>query len=188
MSHPHKKGAKESHSFVSKCLLEKIDAFFDKTIDIIGRAIAVLLLLMVFNVLYDVVMRYFFHNSSVGMQEMEWHLFSVVMMLGIGYTLNKEAHVRVDFLYDDFKHSSKAYINIFGTLFFILPLAVLIIYGSFEFVMDSYTLNEISQDPGGLPYRWIVKSLIPLGFIFLIYSSIGYIIKNILVLKKDEKC
>lgn len=120
------------------------------------------------------------------MQELEWHIFSVVIMFGLGYALNKEAHVRVDFLYDNFKNRTKAYINIIGTLLFLIPLAILIIYGSYEFVMDAYTMNEISQDPGGLTHRWIVKSLIPAGFIFLIYSAIGYIIKNIIILKEQK--
>jgi len=63
---------------------------------------------------------------------------------------NEEAHVRVDFLYDDFSKKTKAYINIFGSIFFLIPVALIIIFGSFEFVMDAYNINEISEDPGGL--------------------------------------
>ena len=142
---------------------------------------------MIFNVLFDVIMRYFFHNSSVGMQELEWHLFSVVILFGIGYSLNQEAHVRVDFLYDNFKPKTKAYINIVGTILFLIPLSLLIIFGSYEYVMDAYTLNEISEDPGGLTHRWIIKAMIPLGFIFLIFSGIIYIIKNMIIVKELQK-
>ena len=78
--------------------LKRVEKYFNSFIDIIGRLIAWLLLLMIFNVLFDVGMRYFFHNSSVGMQELEWHLFSVVILFGMGYALKEEAHVRVDFL------------------------------------------------------------------------------------------
>jgi len=147
----------------------------------------VLLLLMIFNVLYDVIMRYFFHNSSVGMQELEWHFFSVIILFGMGYALKEGAHVRVDFLYDNFSKKTKAYINIFGTLLFLIPLALLIIFGSYEYVMDSYSMNEISEDPGGLTHRWLIKAMIPFGFIFLIISGIGYIIKNIIILKELKK-
>ncbi len=147
----------------------------------------VLLLLMIFNVLYDVFMRYFFHNSSVGMQELEWHLFSVVILFGLGYALKEETHVRVDFLYDDFSKKTKAYVNIFGTLLFLIPLSLLIIFGSIEFVLDSYSMNEISGNPGGLTHRWIIKAMIPLGFIFLIFSGLGYILKNIIILKELKK-
>ena len=147
----------------------------------------VLLLLMIFNVLFDVVMRYSFHNSSVGMQELEWHLFSVIILFGLGYALKEEAHVRVDFLYDNFSKKTKAYINIFGTVLFLFPLALLIIFGSYEYVMDSYSMNEISPDPGGLTHRWIIKAMIPLGFIFLILSGLVYIVKNIIILKELKK-
>ncbi len=171
----------------SSSFLYKIESLFGFVIDIIGRIIALLLLLMVFNVLYDVAMRYFFHNSSVGMQELEWHLFSVIMLFGAGYALKEEAHVRVDFLYDNFSSKTKAYINIFGTILFLFPVALLIIFGSYEFVMDAYSTNEISEDPGGMTHRWIIKAAIPFGFIFLVFSGLFYIIKNIRVLRELQK-
>ncbi len=142
---------------------------------------------MVFNVLLDVVMRYSFHNSSVGMQEMEWHLFSVVILFGLGYALKEEAHVRVDFLYENYAPRTKAYINIFGTLLFLFPFALLIIFGSYEYVMDAYISNEISEDPGGLTHRWVIKAMIPTGFIFLLFAGISYILKNIIIIKEAKK-
>jgi len=132
------------------------------------------------------VMRYAFHDSKIAMQEMEWHLFSVIMLFGTGYALRHNSHVRVDFLYDRFPPKRKALIDIFGTIFFLLPLAILIVYGSYEFVMDSYTTNEISQDPGGLPYRWLIKAMIPFSFIFLIFCAIDFLIHSINVLKGEE--
>ena len=113
---------------------------------LISKILAILLLLMVVNVFYDVIMRYFFHNSSVAMQELEWHLFAVIILYGISVSLLDEAHVRVDFLYDRFSESTKAAINIAGTIFFLLPLAFLILFGSLDFVKDAFEINEISQD------------------------------------------
>lgn len=168
----------------SSSLWIKIENALVYFIDIIGKLIAWILLLMIFNVLFDVVMRYFFHNSSVGMQELEWHLFSVVILFGIGYALKEGAHVRVDFLYDNFSPKTKAYINIFGTFLFLIPLATLIVFGSFEFVHDSYIMNEISEDPGGLTQRWLIKAMIPIGFIFLLFCGAVYILKNIIILKE----
>ena len=136
-------------------------------------------LLMTLNVFFDVVMRYFFHNSSVGMQEMEWHLFSIIILFGVSVALLEEGHVRVDFLYDRFSVKKKAVINIIGTVFFLLPLAFLVFFTSYDFVMDSYKIQEISENPGGLPYRYIIKGMIPLAFATLIFYSIGYTIKNI---------
>ena len=175
------------HDKASIAKLKRVESYFNSFIDVIGRIISWLLLLMILNVLFDVCMRYFFHNSSVGMQELEWHLFSVIILIGLGYALKEESHVRVDFLYDRFSKKTKAYINIFGTLFFLVPLALLIIFGSYEFVYDAYTMHEISEDPGGLTHRWIIKSMIPLGFIFLLISSFAYILKNIIILKELKK-
>jgi len=167
--------------------LKRVEGFFNSFIDIIGKIISWLLIVMVLNVLIDVVMRYSFHNSSVGMQEMEWHLFSVVILFGLGYALKEEAHVRVDFLYDTYSPKTKATVNIVGTLLFLFPFVLLIIFGSYEFVMDAYSSQEISEDPGGLTHRWIIKAMIPAGFIFLILSGVNYILKNIIILKEAKQ-
>jgi len=122
------------------------------------------------------------------MQEMEWHLFSVMFLLGMSYALSDDAHVRVDFIYDNFKIKTKAMINIIGTITFLIPFAFFITYGSYDFVYDSYIYNEISEDPGGLTHRWIIKAVIPLSFILLILSAFNYIFKNILIYRgKDDK-
>ncbi len=170
-----------------RVLLRRIEEITDKIIDAVGYITAVLLLLMIINVAYDVMMRYIFHNSSIGMQEMEWHLFSVIMLYGTGYTLRHNAHVRVDFLYDRLSAKTRAWIDILGSIFFIMPLALLIIYGSYEFVMDSFTTNEISEDPGGLHYRWLIKAMIPLSFLFLILSTFNFILHALNTLKGLEE-
>jgi len=158
--------------------------FFEKLERFIGNVSAVLMLLMMVNVFVDVVLRYFFHTGSIALQEMEWHLFAVMFLLGISYSLTNEAHVRVDFVYDGLTSKKKIFINIFGTIFMLIPFALLIVYGSYEFVNDAYITNEISEDPGGLRYRWIIKAMIPLSFILLIISAIGYISRNIKCLRK----
>lgn len=154
--------------------------------DGVGVVCAVLLVLMVLNVSYDVMMRYVFQASSVGMQEMEWHLFSLIILYGTGVALRHEGHVRVDFIYDRMRPRKKALVNIFGTVFMLLPLALLIFFGSFEYVNDAYVSNEISEDPGGLPYRWIIKAQIPLSMAFLVLSAIGYLLKNIKLYKEAK--
>ncbi|MGI9570233.1 MAG: TRAP transporter small permease subunit, partial [Desulfobulbia bacterium] len=153
-------------------MLVKIESVIESVINVVGKITSILLLLMIFNVFYDVIMRYFFRNSSVGMQEMEWHLFSIIILFGVSVALKDEGHVRVDFLYEKYSARKKAMINILGTLFFLLPLALLVATGSVGFVMDSFSINEISEDPGGLTHRWIIKAMIPFSFIFLIISSI----------------
>jgi len=160
--------------------------FFQKFNNAIGTFTSILMLLVMLNVFLDVILRYFFHTGSIGLQEMEWHLFSAMFLFGISYALNDEAHVRVDFIYDTISVKKKAIINIFGTLFFLIPFALFIAYGSYEFVYDAYEMSEISEDPGGLTHRWIIKGMIPLSFIILTISAIGYIMKNIDLLNNKK--
>ncbi|MGD9214948.1 MAG: TRAP transporter small permease subunit [Desulfobacteraceae bacterium] len=159
--------------------MKRVEESIGKIVDGVGYALAAILILMVLNVAFDVMMRYLFRNGSVGMQEMEWHFFSILILFGVGFGLRHEGHVRVDFIYDRLSEKKKAVVNILGTLFMLFPLALLILLGSFGYVNDAYITNEISEDPGGLPYRWIIKSMIPLSFTFLLLSATGYVLKNI---------
>ena len=164
-------------------MLLKLERGFDKFADAIGYFTAFVMVLMILNVTYDVVMRYFFNTGSIAMQELEWHLFSVIILLGIAYTLKEDGHVRVDLIYDTLTNKKKAKINMIGSIVFILPVALLIGIESIPYVIESFASNEKSGDPGGLEYRWIVKSLIPLSFFLLVVTAIGFFIKNLNVYK-----
>jgi len=164
-------------------MLLKLEKGFDRFADIIGYITAFTMVLMILNVFYDVIMRYFFRAGSIAMQEMEWHLFSVIILLGVAYTLKEDGHVRVDLIYDRLNDKKKAMINMIGVITFILPIALLIGVGSIDYVLEAYTSGEQSGDPGGLTNRWIVKSLIPLSFFLLIITSIGFFIRNLNVYK-----
>jgi TRAP-type mannitol/chloroaromatic compound transport system permease small subunit len=153
-----------------------------KIIDALGNLCSLLMLLMIANVFYDVVMRYFFNDVSIGMQELEWHLFAAMFMFGIAYTLKEDAHVRVDIFYDSMTKRKQAFINIFGSIFFALPITLLILYFSYDYAYEAYSIGEGSGDPGGLPHRWIVRSVIPVSSIFLVLSIIHVVLSNIQIL------
>ena len=169
----------------TKRMLLSIEKFFSFMNRLFGRLLSIVFLLMTANVFFDVVMRYFFRNSSVGMQEMEWHLFSIMILFGVSVALLEEGHVRVDFFYDRFSVRTKAVINIIGTVFFLLPLACLVFYTSLDFVIDSYKIKEISENLGGLPYRYVIKGMIPLAFALLICNTVGYTVKNIILYREN---
>jgi TRAP-type mannitol/chloroaromatic compound transport system permease small subunit len=164
-------------------MLLKLEKGFDKFANIIGYITAIVLVLMILNVFYDVVMRYFFRSGSIAMQEMEWHLFSVVILLGISYTLKEDGHVRVDLIYDTLTDKKKAIINMIGVVLFILPISLLIGTSSIDYVYEAFQSGEQSGDPGGLTHRWLVKSLIPISFFLLIITSIGFFIRNLNVFR-----
>ncbi|MBT3308484.1 MAG: TRAP transporter small permease subunit [Gammaproteobacteria bacterium] len=154
-------------------LLTKID----RITAAIGKLSAILLLLLLLNVFYDVIMRYLFNDVSIGMQELEWHLYATLFLLGISYTLSQNGHVRVDVIYNQLSPRRQAMIDIGGTLLLLIPFALLISWYGVGFVADSYQLGEGSGDPGGLPYRWVIKAMIPLSFLLLILSSIGFMLR-----------
>jgi len=140
---------------------------------------AFILALLVILVVYDATARYLFSQGSTALQELEWHFFDVTILLSIAYTLRQNAHVRVDILYDKFSPKTQLAINIFSFVLFILPLSFLIIYIGIGFVEMSFMQNEASSDPGGLPYRWIVKSLMPLAFILLALQACKELVDDI---------
>lgn len=140
-------------------------------IRIVGALSATVLGLLVALIVFDATRRYLFHEGSVALQELEWHLFDVVIMLGIAYAMHRGAHVRVDIFYDRFCARTKHIVNLATMLFFVLPVSALILYVSFDFVMMSFSQMEASSDPGGLPYRYLVKALIPLAFALLVLQA-----------------
>ncbi|MEG3638792.1 TRAP transporter small permease subunit [Magnetococcus sp. PR-3] len=167
-------------------MLTTLEKWSDRIIDWLGYLCAIMMILTMLNVFYDAIMRYFFRTGSIAMQEMEWHLFSMLFLFGIAYALRTDGHVRVDLIYDRLSPKTKAVINIAGTVLFLLPLAYLIIQGSLPFVMEAYNTGEISGDPGGLTHRWLIKATIPLAFVFLIISAVGFIIRNLHVYRGTE--
>jgi TRAP-type mannitol/chloroaromatic compound transport system permease small subunit len=168
-------------------MLLRLEKVFDRFSDLIGWIAGVLNLLMLVNVFYDAIMRYFFSTGSIALQEMEWHLFSIVFLFGVAYGLKEDGHVRVDVLYDRFSPRWKAIVNIGGTLLFLLPLSILIIEGSVWYVHEAYSSGEVSGDPGGLPYRWLIKIVIPASFVFLVVSAVGYMIRNVNILRGNAE-
>ena len=140
---------------------------------------AFILALLVVLVVFDATNRYLFSHGSTALQELEWHFFDIVILFSIAFTLRHNAHVRVDIFYDRFSPKTQAFINIISVILFVLPLSFLIIYIGVGFVEMSFVQHEASSDPGGLKYRWIVKSLMPLGFIFLSLQAVKELISDI---------
>ena len=139
----------------------------DKIIKYIAYITALVLTLLVLLVVYDATARYLFSTGSIALQELEWHLFDVIILFGIAYTLRENAHVRVDIFYASYSDKTKALVNLISSVFFILPFSFLIIYLGIDFVSQSFIQNEASSNPGGLEYRYLIKALLPLSFVFL---------------------
>ena len=146
-----------------------------------GKLVSWFVLVMVLIIGYDVFMRFVFRIGSVALQELEWHLFALLFLLGASYTLKHDGHVRVDIFYNSkrFSDRHRAWVDLLGTLLCLIPFSVLIIVSSWEFVADSFSIGEGSPDAGGLPFRFLLKSAIPFGFFLLIIQGVAIIAKSI---------
>ncbi len=158
--------------------LEFVSRWIDKINQWVGNFVAWTTFLVVLVVFVDVVMRYAFKISFVFTQELEWHLFAFIFLMGAGYTLLKDGHVRVDIFYQRARPKTQAWINLIGVIFFLLPGSYMIIETSSKFVYSSWSVMEGSPDPGGIPYRFILKSCIPAGFGLIVLQGISMGIKS----------
>jgi TRAP-type mannitol/chloroaromatic compound transport system permease small subunit len=156
--------------------LEKLARGLDAIVEIAGRVGGwcgfALLVVMAGNVL----MRYLFRTGSVAMQELEWHLMAPVSLLCIAYAIKHEGHIRVDIFYARMSERGKQSVELISCIC-ALMLCIIIVHLSIPYVMQSYLIGEGSPNPGGLPYRWIVKSMIPLGFFFLGLQSLASVLR-----------
>ena len=126
----------------------------------------------------NALMRYTFDMSSNAWLELQWYLFSAVFLLAAGYTLLHNEHVRIDVIIGRFSPQTRAWVDLLGGLFFLLPMAIVITVLSWPVFVESWTRNEVSSDAGGL-LRWPVKILIPIGFFLLVLQGVSEIIKRI---------
>jgi len=149
---------------------------------IVGRMVAWVTLLVVLVVFVDVVMRYAFNTSFVSTQELEWHLFGFIFLMGAGYTLLKDGHVRVDIFYQRLSPRGQAWVNLLGVLLMLLPGCYLVIVTGFGFAKTAWITMEGSSDPGGIPYRFVLKSCIPAGFILMALQGISLGLKSLMTI------
>ncbi len=153
--------------------LQKISAKIDTLNQWVGRGVAWVTLGLVLVVFVDVVMRYLFKTSFVFTQELEWHLFGFIFLIGAGYTLLHDGHVRVDIIYQRVGFKTRAWINLCGVILFLIPGCIMVISTSWTFMLNSFAILEGSPDPGGIPFRFVLKSCLPVGFTLLLLQGIS---------------
>jgi TRAP-type mannitol/chloroaromatic compound transport system permease small subunit len=167
-------------------LLIKTDNFLGSIANACGMVATLALILMLVNVAFDVILRYIFNDVSIGLQELEWHLFALSFLLGVPYAMRRDGHVRVDIIYESRSDRVKALINLCGVFLLAIPIFVLIIYYGYFFAVESYQLGEGSGDPGGLPHRWIIKSMIAVSATFALLGSLSMASQALRILLLNE--
>ena len=151
----------------------RVSRTLDGIIMRLGSAVSWCWILLLLIVVINVVMRKVFAQGRIEFEEVQWHIYSAGFLFGLSYTYVADDHVRVDVLRERMKPVTQAWIELYGTLLLLLPFLLLIIVYATPFVYYSFQLSEISEAPGGLPYRWAVKALLPIGFLFLLAATIS---------------
>jgi len=178
-------------------MLNKFIAFIHRLMSLLGAIAALLLIALVLVMAYNVVMRYAFNDSSIGLEELSWHFYAALFLLGIPYALKSDSHVRVDLFFEGFQAKTKALIDLIGTALFLIPMTLIVVWAGWNFTVAAYQLGnqpdsiaaffnqlvtsgigEKSQDPGGLLNRWIIKGVIPLSFFCLFLSAIAFFLQK----------
>jgi len=151
--------------------IKTITRWIDNMNEWVGSGVAWATLGLVLVVFVDVVMRYLFNKSYVFTQELEWHLFGFIFLIGAGYTLLHDGHVRVDIIYQRLGLKGRAWTNLLGVILFLIPGCIMVITTSWQFAANSFSMMEGSPDPGGIPFRFIIKGCIPVGFTLLLLQG-----------------
>ncbi len=150
-------------------------------IDGLGRWTAWVALLHVVVVAVNVILRYLFHVGPVALQELEWHLLSPIALIGISYTMRHKEHVRVDIFYEKYRPRIRHAVD-FVAAVLTLVISVIVVELSLGYVQQAYMAGEVSPDPGGLPYRFLLKSFVPLGFSLLALQALAQALREWAVL------
>ncbi|MDE0061646.1 MAG: TRAP transporter small permease subunit [Gammaproteobacteria bacterium] len=139
----------------------------------IGEWSSWLWLILVAIIVVNVILRYAFGEGRIEFEEIQWHIYAAGFLLGLGYALQADAHIRVDVLHERFPPGLKAWIELYGLLLLALPFILVMLVYSAPFVRASFELGEVSVSPGGLPYRWAIKAMLPLGFALLLLAALS---------------
>jgi TRAP-type mannitol/chloroaromatic compound transport system permease small subunit len=170
--------------------LKRLSAAIDGLNDIIGGTIRWLALLMVLVGAFNALARYATRYTDVSLSsnaylDLQWYMFSLIFLLGAAYGLNHDVHVRVDVLYERLTDRTRAWIDLAGTVLFLLPFSFLFLWVSWPAVRNSWSIQEVSPDPGGLP-RYPIKAVILVCFVLLILQGLSQIVKQVEVIRGER--
>ncbi|MFB3079923.1 MAG: TRAP transporter small permease subunit [Lysobacterales bacterium] len=136
----------------------------------VGEAASWLWLLLLLIIVGNVVLRYAFEEGRIELEEIQWHIYSFGFLLGLAYAFQADAHIRVDVVSERLQPRTRAWLELYGLILGLLPFIALFLIHGLPFVQQSWAVGEVSQAPGGLPYRWFIKAALPFSFALLLLA------------------
>ena len=163
----------------------RFSRWVDGLLNLIGGGVAWLWVVLMIVIVVNVFARYLFAEGRIEFEEIQWHLYSAGFMLTLGYALITDAHIRVDVFHERFTPRLQAWIDLYGLILFVLPFTAMMIFYAVPFVAYSFETSEVSASPGGLPYRWLIKSVLLVGFALLGLATLSRISRLVAFLKAN---
>jgi len=163
-------------------LADRIDSLIQRITLGIGWCYVLLVLVIIL----QVTLRKGFSQGLIALEELQWHLYAIGVMFGLAYAQTTNAHIRVDLLHSGFRTRSKRLIEILGILCLLLPFISVIFLHSLDFLHESYRINESSSAPSGLPWRWLIKAVIPASFALLALAVLSRLYREIVLLSRGD--
>lgn len=139
----------------------------------VGDLVSWLWVLLVGVIVVNVTMRYVFGQGYISLEEAQWHLYAVGWLVGLSYCVQSDSHIRIDILHERFSPKTKAWIDFVGILLFLIPYTFIVLRYSPSFIEYSFTTNEVSDAPGGLPYRWVIKGTMWIAYFVLLVAAVS---------------
>jgi TRAP-type mannitol/chloroaromatic compound transport system permease small subunit len=162
--------------------LSKLADLFGRIVTGVGKAVTWLAFALIAVIMFDVVTRRFFVLGSTKLQELEWHIHTVLFMFCVGFAYVADAHVRIDLARERLSARTRCWIEFLGCLLFAIPYTALLFYLSIDFAYASFVQGEVSSAGTGLPHRWIIKALLSVGFVLLLLGALCVMLRNAVVL------
>lgn len=151
----------------------RLSGALDGIVRRIGEAVSWLWLAVIVTILVNVTLRYVFAEGSVALEELQWHITGFVWLLGIAYAVVSDHHVRVDVLHERLSLKTQTWIELLGLVLLLLPFLAVVIYYAVPYAYNAWVLGETSQAPSGLPYRWLLKFMIPIALSLVTVSALA---------------
>ena len=166
---------------------KKLTDLIDQTSVIVGKICSYMVLLSIAFITISVILRYFFDQTYVSLDEIQYYCYSIIFLSGFSYLYKEDGHIRVDIIYQRLTKRKKRFINLFGTLFLAIPWLGSICYYTFKFFQRSYAVSERSVQVTGLPALYILKFILFIAFVLFLIQAISEVIKNIVASITAEK-
>lgn len=173
-----------SHSDSDALPTVPLATFLEKIVLGSGRLFAWAYVALIVVIMLQVVLRYGFNHGLVLLEELQWHLYAVGVMFGVSYAQVTNSHIRVDLFHATLSARARHCWEIFGIVFLLFPFIYVVFDSSLPFVYDAWRIGESSAAPTGLPYRWVIKSVIPLSFALLFLASLARLIRTVAALRR----